>query len=286
MVKPDFLREPLVRQWLDGVEPAWTLLTMDGLRSLIHERSTIRIADDLSAAETTASAAARNTLILLRKLVERGGLALTETGKLSRAVVAELGELFEWPNFDRALMLEYNKVTNETDYLPLHVVHLLARGAKLVRPRRRKLLATPLARSFLDEPRQGSLQAMLFRTMFWRINLAYFGGSLRSPWPQTHTGVVLWSLSVSAGDWLTSAKLARLCTIPEPEMLMVDKAWPIYSTEARILRPLMWFGLLEHRSEDIPGRPYESLDYYRKSALFDRLLAFDVKMDPAERLRH
>jgi hypothetical protein len=29
MAEVDFLHDPLVRQWLDRVEPAWTLLTFD-----------------------------------------------------------------------------------------------------------------------------------------------------------------------------------------------------------------------------------------------------------------
>ena len=33
MVAEDFLQDPQVRQWLDGVEPTWTLLTFDGLRA-------------------------------------------------------------------------------------------------------------------------------------------------------------------------------------------------------------------------------------------------------------
>jgi hypothetical protein len=34
MVAEDFLRDPQVRQWLGGAEPAWTLLTLDSLRAL------------------------------------------------------------------------------------------------------------------------------------------------------------------------------------------------------------------------------------------------------------
>jgi hypothetical protein len=49
--------------------------------------------------------------------------------------------------------------------------------------------------------------------------------------------------------------------------------------EARILRPLLWFGLLEYRREKINNSRFEARHYYRKAALFDRLLAFDIKMD-------
>jgi hypothetical protein len=34
MVAGDFPQNPRVREWLDGVEPAWTLLTVDSLRVL------------------------------------------------------------------------------------------------------------------------------------------------------------------------------------------------------------------------------------------------------------
>jgi hypothetical protein len=52
MVAADYLRDTQVRQWLDGVEPAWMLLTFDSLRALLQEPSAvqtaIRIANDLS----------------------------------------------------------------------------------------------------------------------------------------------------------------------------------------------------------------------------------------------
>jgi hypothetical protein len=102
MAAADYLRDTQVRQWLDGVEPAWTLLTFDSLRALRQEPSAvqtaIRIANDLSADEIGGSAVARNTLILLRQATERGGLPVTATGNLSRAVVAEMCKLFEWPD--------------------------------------------------------------------------------------------------------------------------------------------------------------------------------------------
>ena len=98
MVAADFLQDPQVRQWLDGVEPTWTLLSLDSLRALRQKpsavQSTIRIANDLSTGEIAGSPVARNTLILLRK-AERDGLVLTATCNLSRVAVAEICELIE-----------------------------------------------------------------------------------------------------------------------------------------------------------------------------------------------
>ena len=85
---------------------------------------------------------ARNTVILLRQAIERGGLPLTATGNLSRTVVAEMRQLVEWPAYDQAEAFRLHKVINEPDFLPLHIIRLLAEGAKLVRIRRGKLVAT------------------------------------------------------------------------------------------------------------------------------------------------
>ena len=290
MVAEDFLQDAQVRQWLDGVEPAWTLLTFDSLRALRQEPSAsqtaIRIANDLSDDEIAGSAMARNTLILLRQVIERGGLPLTATGNLSRAVVAEMCKLIEWPHYDQAEAFRLNKVINEPDFLPLHIVRLLTQAATLVRAQRGRLVATPLGKSMMSDARRGSLPAILFHIAFWHMDLGYFGRGLLGSWPQADIGVVLWSLSVSAGDWQASEKLTRLCTIPEPAILSGTWDRTPYAMEARILRPLLWFGLLEYRSEKIEDSKFEERHYYRKVVLFDRLLAFDVKMDFAGGPRH
>jgi hypothetical protein len=200
MVAEDFLRAPQVRQWLDGVDPAWTLLTFESLLILRQEPSAvqtaIRIANELSADEIAGSPMARNTLILLRQAIERGGLPLTATGNLSRTVVAKMCELIEWPDYNQADAFRFNKVINEPDFLPLHVVRILAQAATLVRAQRGKLVATPVGRSMPSDERQGSLAAVLFHIAFWRMDLGYFGRGLLGSWPQADIGIVLWSLSV------------------------------------------------------------------------------------------
>ena len=279
-----------MRKWLHGVEPAWTLLSFDSLRALRQEPSAgqtaIRIAVGLAADDIARSAVARNTLILLQQAIEHGGLPLTSTGNLSRVAVTNMRKLIEWPDYDQAEAFQFNKVINEPDFLPLHVVRLLAQAATLVAPKRGKLVATPLGKSMLNDARQGSLLAILFHLAFWLMDLGYFGHGLRGSWPQADIGIVLWSLSVAAGEWQTSEKLTRLCTIPEPAMLSGTWDSSPYAMEARILRPLLWFGLLEYRHEKMPDSRFAEWHYYRKAALFDRLIAFDIKMDCSEGPRH
>jgi hypothetical protein len=290
MVAADFLKDPRVQGWLDGVEPAWTLLTFESLLALRHEPSAvqtaIRIANDLSVGEIAGSPVARNTLILLRQAIERVGLPLTATGNLSRAAVAEMCKLIEWPDYDQADAFRFNKVINEPDFLPVHVVRQLAQAAILVCAQRGKLVATPLGKSMLSDARQGSILAILFHLAFWHMDLGYFGRGLLGSWPQADVGVVLWSLSVCASDWQSTEKLTRLCTIPEPTILSGTWDRTPYAMEAKILRPLLWFGLLEQRTEKVPGGRFGEHHFYRKAELFDRLLAFDVQVDLSEGARH
>lgn len=290
MVADDFLRDPQVRKWLHGVEPAWTLLTFDSLRALRQEpsavQSAIRITNDLNANEAAGSAVARNTVILLRQAIERGGLPLTTTGNLQRGVVAEMCKLIEWPGYDHADAFRLHKVINEPDFLPLHIVRLFAEAATLVQRQRGKLVVTLLGQSMLSEARHGSLLAILFHLAFWHMDLGYFGRGLLGSWPQEDAGVVFWSLSICANGWQSSEKLTRLCTIPKPAMLSGTWDRTPYAMEARILRPLLWFGLLEHRSEQAPGSRFGEYHFYRKTALFDRLLAFQVVAHSMEGARH
>jgi hypothetical protein len=290
MVAADFLQDPRVQGWLDGVEPAWTLLTFESLLALRHEpsavQSAIQIANDLSVGEIAGSPVARNTLILLGQAIERVGLPLTATGNLSRATVAEVCKLIEWPDYDQADAFRLNKVINEPDFLPLHVVRQLAQAATLVRVQRGKLVATPLGKSILSDAKRGSLLAVLFHLAFWRMDLSYFGRGLLGSWPQADAGVVLWSLSVCANDWQSAEKLTRLCTIPEAAMFSETWDRTPYAMEAKILRPLLWFGLLEHRTEKVPSGRFGEHYFYRKAELFDRLLAFDVQVDLSQGARH
>jgi hypothetical protein len=101
VVVPGFLQNPEARRWLNGVEPAWTMLEFDSFNALHGEPSAsnraISLEPNLTETDLSGSAVARNALLLLRLSIETGGLKLTATGNLSRAVVAEMFESMEWP---------------------------------------------------------------------------------------------------------------------------------------------------------------------------------------------
>jgi len=289
MVAPGFLQNPEVRRWLNGVEPAWTMLEFDSLNALRHEPSTnnhaIRLEPDLADAEISGSAVTANALILLRRAAESGGLKLTATGNLSRTVVEEMCGAMEWPAYNKDELVWYYKVINEPDFLPLHFVRILTQAAKLLRTHRGRLVPTRLGKRMLALEHHGPLQAVLFHVAFWHLNLAYFDRYALDSWPLTQVGVILWSLSASAHDWLPRETLTRLCTSPVIDVL--EWEWDLGSSamEARILRPLLWFGLLESRTEPRSATEVVDRRLYRKASLFDRLVKFDVQVEGSD-IRH
>jgi hypothetical protein len=56
--------------------------------------------------------------------------------------------------------------------------------------------------------------------------------------------------------------------------------------DGTILRPLWWFGLLEHRQDDIAENRFDKDDFYRKTPLFDRFLSFDITLETSAGARH
>jgi hypothetical protein len=289
VVAPGFLQNPEVRRWLNGIEPIWTMLEFDSFNALHEEPSAsnqaIRLEPDLADVEISVSAVTANALILLRRAAETGGLKLTATGNLSRAVVEEMFGIIRAPDYDKAELFRYQKVVNEPDFLPLHFIRILTQSAKLFRAYRGKLIPTPLGRRMLAAEQHGPLQALLFHVALWHMNLAYFDGYPLDSWPQSEAGVILWSLSASAHDWLPRETLTRLCA--SPVIGVLESQWDFGSSamEARILRPLVWFGLLESRTQPRSATELVNRHLYRKTPLFDRFMKFDVQIEGSD-IRH
>ncbi len=168
--------------------------------------------------------------------------------------------------------------------MPLHFILITAAHAGLFRWRKGALTATPPARERLSQRRFGPLQAILFHTALWRLDLSYFGRGLLGSWPQGDIGIVPWSLSVAAWDWQTPERLSRLCAVPTAEVVEPG-IWDRCSLafEARVLRPLFWFGLLERSAEKSQTHELVEAYLYRKSPLFDRFLKFDVRLAACRR---
>ena len=290
MAALEIMETPEARRWLGGIEPAWTLLdqtSFDALRDpSAPMRGVIRLANDLAQADVEHSAVARNALILMRAAAKGPGLKMTATGNLSRVEVARMCELFIWPDFDKDQMHQFHKVINEPDFLPLYFVRHLVEGTGFLRRYKGHLRITPSGRKMLDEANRRALPAVLFHIAIWHMDLGYLGRGLHAGWPQSDAGVVLWSLSVAANDWESPERLTRLCAIPISDLFHIEWDTGAMALEARVLRPLLWSGLLDHKREKIEGSRFGERHFYRKTALFDRMLKFHVALEPPRGSAH
>src|ERR1700720_807437 len=119
------------------------MLDFDSFNALHDQPSAsnpaIHLEPNLTATEISGSAVTANALLLLRRAAETGGLKLTATGNLSRAVVEEMCGDIEAPAYDKDELFRYQKVVNEPDFLPLHFVRILVQAAKLLRTHRGRL---------------------------------------------------------------------------------------------------------------------------------------------------
>jgi hypothetical protein len=290
MIAPPLLQDPAVKRWLAGTEPAWTLLDRKSFEALTlppgTHGSAIRLAADLSDDEIERSAVARNALLLLRFASEGSGLGLTATGNLSRRVVAEMCELMEWPDFDKAERFQFHKLVNEPDFPPLHFIRRVGQAAGFMRRHKGNLKSTPLGRALQADAARGGSLAVFFHVALWGLDLQYLSRGVLGSWPQRDIGVVLWSISVSASEWQSPERLTRLCCVPSKAVIESTWASGAFAMEAMVLRLLRDFGLLEHRSESVPGQRFAEKHFYRKTALFDRFLSFDVGLEAEGMSRH
>ena len=67
----------------------------------------------------------------------------------------------------------------------------------------------------------------------------------------------------------------RRVAIPTLEVINAPYDFPEHAFSGRILRYLVWFGLMEMRPPRIMDRMAIKREY-RKTALYDRFLAFDM----------
>ncbi len=257
----------------ERILPAWSLLDELALERLLGAAPGISVVDQTDASLTEAPLVALIRLMIARAIAEKG-LCLTATGNLSRADVGALFAELDWPGFDKETALALNKVLNEHDVFPIHIARIVAREGKLLRKHKGRFLATNHAKALIGPGAEAGLFRTVFETLLWRINLAYFDGVAIIDWPQDHIGLVLWSLSVSAQDWMAPGTLMPICTLPYGLEPLNQWHTPEYAFEARVLRQLTWLGLMEAR-RSIADHPF-SRQEYRKTPAFDQMLRFDV----------
>ena len=277
--------------WPGAVESVWPLLEEDSLCELRDgvppDSDALRVASDIADGELAGSAFARNASVLLRAAAEEGeGLRVTASGTLSLASVARMRAETAWPDMWATERFRKGTRYRERDIWELRLLRTIMEDAGLVGTRARALELTAPGRRMLEPGGLGALQALLFQAFFWRADLSLFVGWLgrRVPgrWPQHDIGAVLWALSGVAGEWHGADTLVVSCTDPETPAPHGFRAWPAPLFVSRVLVPLCWFGVMEWREV----QDMHDVRRWRKTALYDRLLSFDVRLADGRRGGH
>jgi hypothetical protein len=215
-----------------------------------------------------------NAQLLLRAAAAKGGLKATAGGNLSRAVVRDLVDRMCWPEYDREDFWHLNKVLNEEDVWPLHILRLVLAEAKLLRRRKGTFHATPRGRELAEDPAGGALLVTLFRAFFRGINLAYLsrvGPEERDPL-QWRAAVVFLRLVAADDTWRSPDGWEGVLAYDRPTApVIAGQVWSNF--QPRWLRPLEWFGVLEGREVPGPYPRYPNREY-RRAWLATTLLRF------------
>ena len=267
--------------WPGGVEPVWTLLEPESARALRAEPAAdnpaLRLATDLPDEAFRESAFVRNTPIALELIANEFLPRFTEKGHFGRDMVASMREAMTWPGMEATEQYRTGKALREGDVWELQLLHRLMELAGLMDGRAFLGQLTPLGHEMREPGRRGALQALLFRNLFWRADLSEFVETsprgLPGRWPQDDIGVILWGLYNVAGEWQSVDTLRALTAFRDDAMARMHWNAEGSMFVGRVLRPLRWFGLLEYRG------PPETFEVgWRKTALFDRFLSFDVRL--------
>ena len=266
---------PVYRKWLDGVEPAWTVLEAERVDALLaeppFEDGAIRLAIDLTDDEIACSPMLQNALVLVRAAKEADGLELTARGNLTLETVAAMRSAMDWPGLLFEDKWRAGKRLREGYVEELRLVRELAVMNGLVIRKKGRLRVGATGHRALKDRRE-RLQANLFRDCFWRVSLGLFGEGECGSWPQGLIGPALWSLATTGDRWQDTQTLMRLSVLPD-EAVLRNPEWVARALFVlRVLRPLRWFGLVESRDEDATR---QGRGEWRKTPLFDRFLAFD-----------
>ena len=181
-----------------------------------------------------------------------------------------------------------NKVVNEADVWPLHVVRVNLELAGLIRRQKGTFLLTRKGRTLASPEAAGELFRHLFLVHFGEFDLRY-GRWVRSELDlQAVVPLLLWQIGVWARAWVTVESLSRRLlpgSRPDAEAGGEDGEATVRQDtsvlHSIVLEPLEGFGLLEERDADPRGELEERRWRWRPEAiqlrttpLFHRFFSF------------
>jgi hypothetical protein len=150
-----------------------------------------------------------NARIFLTVLAEQDGAPMTDTGNLNRVFVGMImGRLKFSKSFIKSVR-SVNKVINEQDLWPLHLIRIICECGGLVGRWKKRLHLTKMGRGLLPDEQAGALFRNLFIAYFRRFDLQYDFPFRRVPDLQQTIAVILWRLDTVSRGWKSVRGIAR-----------------------------------------------------------------------------
>jgi len=234
----------------------------------------IKFNQELKISDLKHSTFLTNATIFLQTLLElKDQDTATAKRNLNRKFVKAIFDKLVIDSDIKEDILRYNKVINEEDVFPLHLIRIVCEEAKLIQCRKKKFIVTTNGKKLLFQDNIGELFNGLFITYFRKFNIGYIDRFSDLDSIQQTIGYSLCRLGKIANEWVTIEELFDKILLPQVKEEVVkvlpsviEPHWIVWS---RIVRPLKDFGLLECRYKENRDREVEAV---RKTVLFDRFI--------------
>jgi len=225
----------------------------------------------ITEADFLLSPLCANAMKLMVYAHENGGIPQTKSGAFNRKFVHWAAVEFDWKDYTAEQLYRINKVLNEDDFLPLMVMHDLLWMSKVGRHYKGQFVLTPKGRKLIGK--HGELQQLLFQTLLYDYNL----GNLDRLHDDDHPDwdILMGVMDHEIRDWVTIGHMLNVFYGMEFEG--DDFGSSEYRTaiwfSSRVVRPLVWLGLMESEERDFRSEVYERK--IRKTPLWSKWLRFD-----------
>lgn len=234
--------------------------------------------DDLRAGRMLA-----NARLLLASIWDKGSVKATAKGNLNRAFVIDFAKaIYLEPLWASQLERQGNSLKEE-DLLEINVLRHVLQIAGLIRRTRGYFYVTKKGAAIAAEDRSGELFALLFETVFRKLNLAVLTRYLPEFPPLQHMiAFSFYAFSTLGDDWHIEDNIYEQLVLPAIRQSITPREYhdPLRSmVRGWILRPMEWLGLAEIEESRWVAGHMEQPERVRKTPLFDRFLEF--RLDPS-----
>ncbi len=216
-----------------------------------------------------------NATTFLKTLIEsKNENTATAKGNLNRKFVKLIFDKLIISEGHKRAILEYNKVINEADVFPLHIVRIVCQSAGLIHKRKNKFLVQKKYQDLLSNEKAGELFYMLFHSYFRKFNIGYVDALSELASVQHTIAYSIYRLGEIADSYRSVEGMAEEILLPAVLKEVKGGISKYVKVEwifrSRIFEPLMDFGLVECKYKQFKG--YSSPDAVRKTQLFDRFV--------------